>query len=85
MLHVLELSSNKPAVESQPHLHINNIIQISINYIGGINDRQLAIVDENHDLFLLSIRTSGFGRVCKIGIELFELFLMLFYERRKKF
>ncbi|KAK0160104.1 hypothetical protein PV328_007545 [Microctonus aethiopoides] len=67
MLHVLELSSNKPAVESQPHLHINNIIQISINYIGGINDRQLAIVDENHDLFLLSIRTSGFGRVCKIA------------------
>lgn len=67
VLHVLELWNNKPVVEAQSHTHLTTIIEISINYSGGPSDRQLALIDINRDLFLVSIRSSGFGRVCKIG------------------
>ncbi|XP_063974091.1 intraflagellar transport protein 80 homolog [Diachasmimorpha longicaudata] len=67
LLHILEISNNKPAVEAQPHLHLNNIAEIAINCMGSLNDRQLAFIDINRDLYLVTVRTSGFGRVCKIA------------------
>ncbi|XP_057339351.1 intraflagellar transport protein 80 homolog [Microplitis mediator] len=67
LLHILELSSNKPVNEIQPHLHTCNINEIAINQIGGINYRQLAFIDVTRDLYLITIRSSGIGRICKIA------------------
>ncbi|CAG5078654.1 Similar to Ift80: Intraflagellar transport protein 80 homolog (Rattus norvegicus) [Cotesia congregata] len=67
VLHILELSSNKPVNETHPHLHTCNVNEIAINRIGGAHDRQLAFIDVTRDLFLITIRSSGFGRICKIA------------------
>lgn len=68
VLHILEIAYNKPITEGQTHTHIQNVTQVALNQIGGINDRQLALIDVNKDLFLVAIRTTGFGRACKIGM-----------------
>ena len=69
VLHVLEVAYNKPIVESQSYTHLQGITRAALNYIGGITDRQVALIDMNKDLFLVSIRIPGFGRVCKIGMR----------------
>lgn len=68
MLHILEIPYNKPIVEGQSHSHLYTVTQVALNHIGDIKDRQLALIDVNKDLFLVAIRTTGFGRICKIGI-----------------
>ncbi|XP_046470778.1 intraflagellar transport protein 80 homolog isoform X2 [Neodiprion pinetum] len=68
LLHVLEVSSNKPIMEGQPHTHLQGVSQLALNHVGSVTERQLAVIDVNRDLFLISIRTSGFGRVCKIAV-----------------
>ncbi|XP_076387112.1 intraflagellar transport protein Oseg5 isoform X4 [Megachile rotundata] len=67
LLHVLEVAYNKPIVESQPYTHLQSITRVALNHVGGLVDRQVALIDANKDLFLVSIRTTGFGRVCKIA------------------
>ncbi|XP_054006433.1 intraflagellar transport protein 80 homolog isoform X2 [Hylaeus anthracinus] len=67
LFHVLEIAYNKPITESQPYTHLQSITRIALNHIGGPTDRQVALIDSNKDLFLVSIRTTGFGRVCKIA------------------
>lgn len=64
---MLEVAYNKPIIESQSYTHLQSITRVALNYIGGITDRQVALIDVNKDLFLVSIRIPGFGRVCKIG------------------
>jgi len=68
VLHILEISYNKPIIEGQSHLHLHNVTQVALNYTGDIKNRQLALIDVNKDLFLVAIRTVGFGRICKIGM-----------------
>ncbi|XP_011140826.1 intraflagellar transport protein 80 homolog isoform X1 [Harpegnathos saltator] len=67
LLHILEIANNKSITEGQTYSHLQNVTQVALSHIGGINDRQLALIDVNKDLFLLAIKTSGFGRVCKIA------------------
>ncbi|KAL2750901.1 intraflagellar transport protein 80 isoform X1 [Vespula maculifrons] len=67
LLHVLEISYNKPIVESQSHSHPQNITQLALNHIGSSSDRQLALIDITKDLYLISIRATGYGRACKIA------------------
>ncbi|XP_015608210.1 intraflagellar transport protein 80 homolog [Cephus cinctus] len=68
LLHVLEVSSNKPVSEGQPHSHLQKVTQLALNHVGDVTNRQLALIDVNRDLFLASIRASGFGRLCKIAV-----------------
>ncbi|XP_034936884.1 intraflagellar transport protein 80 homolog isoform X2 [Chelonus insularis] len=67
LLHILEISHNKPITEAQPHSHTCNISEVAINYAGGPHERQLAFIDINRDLFLITIKASGFGKLCKIA------------------
>ncbi|XP_017875268.1 intraflagellar transport protein 80 homolog isoform X2 [Ceratina calcarata] len=67
LLHVLEVAFNKPITESQAYTHLQSIARVALNHIGGVTDRQVALIDVNKDLFLISIRTTGFGRICKIA------------------
>jgi intraflagellar transport protein 80 len=55
-------------MENQSYSHLYNIIQLALNYTGSVNDRQLALIDVNKDLFLIALRTTGFGKICKIGM-----------------
>ncbi|XP_016838578.1 intraflagellar transport protein 80 homolog [Nasonia vitripennis] len=68
LLHVLEISPKKPVAEAQPYTHVQDVLSLALNYVGGVTDRQLALIDVNRDLFLVSIRSAGFGRVCKIAV-----------------
>ncbi|XP_067210139.1 intraflagellar transport protein 80 homolog isoform X3 [Linepithema humile] len=65
LVHILEISCNKPITESQPYLHLHNVTQLALNHIGIIKNRQLALIDVNKDLFLVAIKSTG--RVCKIA------------------
>lgn len=67
MLHVLEVSSKKPITEAQPYTHEQDVVSLALNYVGGVTDRQMALIDVNRDLYLISVRATGFARVCKIG------------------
>ncbi|XP_014608812.1 PREDICTED: intraflagellar transport protein 80 homolog [Polistes canadensis] len=67
LLHVLEISYNKPIVESQSHTHPQYITQLALNHIGSSSDRQLALIDITKDLYLISIRATGYRRACKIA------------------
>lgn len=67
LLHVLEISYNKPIIEAQSHAHPQSVTQLALNHIGNISDRQLALIDITKDLYLISIRTTGYGRACKIA------------------
>ncbi|XP_060811530.1 intraflagellar transport protein 80 homolog isoform X3 [Bombus pascuorum] len=67
LLHVLEVAYNKPITENQTYTHLQSITRVTLNHVGGITDRQVALIDINKDLFLVSIRIPGFGRVCKIA------------------
>ncbi|XP_012054579.1 PREDICTED: intraflagellar transport protein 80 homolog [Atta cephalotes] len=67
LLHILEIPHNKPIIEGQSHLHLHNVTQVALSYRGDVKDRQLALIDVNKDLFLIAIRTIGFGRICKIA------------------
>ncbi|XP_033323231.1 intraflagellar transport protein Oseg5 isoform X1 [Megalopta genalis] len=67
LLHVLEVAYNKPITESQSYVHLQDITRVALNQIGGPNERQVALIDLNKDLFLVSVRSTGFGRVCKIA------------------
>ncbi|XP_066597521.1 intraflagellar transport protein 80 homolog [Prorops nasuta] len=73
VLHILEVAYSKPITEQQPHSHLQNITRLALNQIGSMNDRQLALIDANKDLYLLSIRSSGFGRVCKIAAMTYDI------------
>jgi len=68
VLHILEIPYNKPIVEGQSYLHLHNVAQVALNYTADIKNRQLALIDVNKDLFLVAMRTVGFGRICKIGM-----------------
>lgn len=68
LLHVLDISYAKPISELQSYVHLENVKQLALNHVGGINNRQLSVIDINRDLFLVSIRSTGFGRVCKIAV-----------------
>lgn len=63
------MAYNKPITESQTYTHLQNITRVALNHIGSVIDRQVALIDINKDLFLVSIRTTGFGRICKIGMQ----------------
>lgn len=63
------MAYNKPITESQTYTHFQNITRVALNHIGSVIDRQVALIDINKDLFLVSIRTTGFGRICKIGMQ----------------
>lgn len=39
--------------------HTAPIIQITLNQAGTVSDRQLAFVDKNKDLFLVTVKTSN--------------------------
>lgn len=66
---MLEVAYNKPITENQTYTHLQSITRVALNHVGGITDRQVALIDINKDLFLVSIRIPGFGRVCKIGMQ----------------
>ena len=66
-MHVLDVSYAKPITELQSYTHLENVTQLALNHAGGTNNRQLAVIDSNRDLYLVSVRSTGFGRVCKIG------------------
>ncbi|XP_072760097.1 intraflagellar transport protein 80 homolog [Anoplolepis gracilipes] len=66
LLHIFEISYNKPIVEGQSYSHLHSVMEVALSYV-SIKDRQLALIDVNKDLFLIAIRTTGFGRVCKIA------------------
>jgi len=68
VLHILDLPCNKAIMENQSYSHLYNVTQLALNYTGSVNDRQLALIDINKDLFLIALKTTGFGRICKIGM-----------------
>lgn len=79
----MEISYKKPIVESQSYSHLHSVMQVALSYI-SVKDRhaQLALIDVNKDLFLIAIRTTGFERVCKIGMNKYiDVYIYIYVKR----
>ncbi|CAH8493309.1 unnamed protein product [Schistosoma mattheei] len=59
IIHLFDPSSGKTLGDGKPISHSNEIIKISLNQMGNSFDRRLALLDNNKDLYLMSIRILG--------------------------
>ena len=61
VVHLFDASTGKGLNEKKPFTHTAEIIQVALNQVGSVNDRKLAILDKNHDLYLYQVRKTGPG------------------------
>ena len=77
------MTQNRPITEAQSYSHFQDVHQLALNHLGTIRERQLAVIDSNRDLFLVSIRSTGFGRVCKIGNKKSNIYKIILINDNK--
>ena len=58
-VHLFDASTGKPLNDGKPFVHRQEIAEIELDQIGLPNQRKLAIVDKNRDLFLANVRRFG--------------------------
>jgi len=56
---LFDTASGKPLGDGKPFQHKNEILQIALDQEGSPNERRLAFIDKNYDLFILSVRQIG--------------------------
>lgn len=58
-VHLFDASTGKPLNDGKPFVHRQEIAEIELDQIGLPNQRKLAVVDKNRDLFLANVRRFG--------------------------
>ena len=53
-IRLFDTATGKPLGDGKPFQHKNEILQIALDQQGNPNERRLAFIDKNYDLFLLS-------------------------------
>lgn len=67
--HLFEISSSSSSNGIVPLSHSHEISQVAVNQYGGVQDRHVAFIDKNRDLYLAHVFTRGTHRRChKLGI-----------------
>ncbi|XP_046852298.1 intraflagellar transport protein 80 homolog [Xenia sp. Carnegie-2017] len=67
-LHLFDCVSGKLMGDGKPIEHSHEIVQIEVNQCGSISSRQLAIIDKNRDLFIITVQSFGSAlRKAKLG------------------
>ncbi|XP_013386357.1 intraflagellar transport protein 80 homolog isoform X2 [Lingula anatina] len=68
VIHLFEATTGKPLGDGKPITHKLEVMEIALDQCGPSNERRLAIIDKNRDLYLTSVRTFGTERkTVKLG------------------
>ncbi|CAI9737075.1 transport 80 homolog [Octopus vulgaris] len=68
VIHLFEVSTGKPVGDGKPICHKLEVVEIALDQCGHANERRLAIVDRNRDLYLTTVRLFGHTRTfLKLG------------------
>ncbi|XP_076064271.1 intraflagellar transport protein Oseg5 [Oratosquilla oratoria] len=69
LVHLFDATTGKPLNDGKPWAHKLDILHVALNQAGGPQERQMAVVDKNRDLYLCPVRRSGImGRAFKLGV-----------------
>ena len=68
-VHLFDTSSGKPLNDGKPFTHRQEVLEVALNQTGLPNERKLAFIDRNHDLYLTNVRKFGSSLVPgKLGV-----------------
>ncbi|KAL1458456.1 hypothetical protein WDU94_008609 [Cyamophila willieti] len=69
LIHIFEISSSSASNVTSPLSHSHEILQLAVNQSGSSNERHVAFIDTNRDLYLAYVTMRGSKRQChKLGI-----------------
>ncbi|XP_053544624.1 intraflagellar transport protein 80 homolog isoform X2 [Ictalurus punctatus] len=68
VVHLFDAQTGKPIGDGKPLTHKMEVMEIALDQCGASNDRKIALIDKNNDLYLTSARRLGREqRMHKIG------------------
>ncbi|XP_055051737.2 intraflagellar transport protein 80 homolog [Misgurnus anguillicaudatus] len=68
VIFLFEVLTGKPIGDGKPFIHKTEVMSIGLDQCGSSNDRRIALIDKNRDLYLSSVRMFGRAHsVYKIG------------------
>ncbi|XP_026683019.1 intraflagellar transport protein 80 homolog [Diaphorina citri] len=69
LIHIFDISSSSSSNVTAPLSHSHEITQLAVNQTGSLQERHVAFIDKNRDLYLSMLSTKGSNRRChKLGI-----------------
>ncbi|KAI5705320.1 hypothetical protein M8J75_013885 [Diaphorina citri] len=69
LIHIFDISSSSSSNVTAPLSHSHEITQLAVNQTGSLQERHVAFIDKNRDLYLSMVSTKGSNRRChKLGI-----------------
>ncbi|NXU15940.1 IFT80 protein, partial [Pardalotus punctatus] len=68
VIYIFEALSGKPLGDGKPLTHETEIVEIALDQKGHTNERKIAFIDKNRDLFITSVKRFGKEqKIVKIG------------------
>uniref|UniRef100_UPI00398F7D97 intraflagellar transport protein 80 homolog isoform X2 n=1 Tax=Pristiophorus japonicus TaxID=55135 RepID=UPI00398F7D97 len=68
VIYLIDALSGKPLGDGKPLVHKIEVMEVALDQFGSLNERKIAIIDKNRDLYITSVRRSGKERkIIKIG------------------
>ncbi|XP_022247668.1 intraflagellar transport protein 80 homolog [Limulus polyphemus] len=56
VVHLFDTQTGKPAKDGKPFVHRLEVMEVALDKVGPANERKLALVDKNRDLYLLPVK-----------------------------
>ena len=56
VVHLFDTNTGKPLRDGKAFTHKQEVVEIALEQTGTTNERKLAIIDKNVDLYLVSVR-----------------------------
>ncbi|XP_055502337.1 intraflagellar transport protein 80 homolog [Leucoraja erinacea] len=68
VIYLIDALSGKPLGDGKPLVHKMEVMEIALDQFGSPNERKIAIIDKNRDLYITSVRRFGKEqKIIKIG------------------
>lgn len=67
MIYLFDTQNGKIIGDGKPFIHKMEVMIVALDQSGPPIERKLALVDKNHDLYLVAVRSSSFSKIIKLG------------------
>ncbi|XP_059507049.1 intraflagellar transport protein 80 homolog isoform X4 [Stegostoma tigrinum] len=68
VIYLIDAISGKPLGDGKPLVHKIEVMEVALDQFGSANERKIAIIDKNRDLYIASVRRFGKEqKIIKIG------------------
>ncbi|XP_048460218.1 intraflagellar transport protein 80 homolog isoform X2 [Rhincodon typus] len=68
VIYLIDAISGKPLGDGKPLVHKIEVLEVALDQFGSANERKIAIIDKNRDLYIASVRRFGKEqKIIKIG------------------